>query len=96
MSSTVLTGCARRGCWRLDLRVPTVVTSDDAFLRALAMRNADLSMSITVNSCESDACNLRLGGMSASGQSPPPSFAFAMEELASTPDAKARNRFAAF
>jgi hypothetical protein len=30
------------------------------------------------------------------GQFPPPSFAFAMEELASTPDAKARNRRIAF
>jgi hypothetical protein len=36
------------------------------------------------------------GRESAVGQNPPPTFATAMEELASTPDAKARNRFAAF
>jgi hypothetical protein len=31
---------------------------------------------------------------SAQGQFPPPSLVIAMEELASTPDAKARNRYA--
>jgi hypothetical protein len=30
------------------------------------------------------------------GQLPPPSFVAGMEELASTPDAKARNRYACF
>jgi hypothetical protein len=34
--------------------------------------------------------------MSLLGQFPPPSFVAGMEELASTPDAKARNRCAAF
>jgi hypothetical protein len=34
--------------------------------------------------------------MTGLGQKPPPTFATAMEELASTPDAKARNRCAAF
>jgi hypothetical protein len=34
--------------------------------------------------------------MSASGQFLPPSLATAMEELASTPDAKAHNRYASF
>ena len=44
------------------------LTFDDASLWALAMRNADHSMSVTVNSCGSDACNSTLGRMSASGQ----------------------------
>jgi hypothetical protein len=35
-------------------------------------------------------------GISASGQLPSPSLATAMEELASTPDAKAYNRHASF
>jgi hypothetical protein len=34
--------------------------------------------------------------MSQLGQFLPPSFATGMEELASTPDAKARNRYASF
>jgi hypothetical protein len=34
--------------------------------------------------------------MSEMGQFLPPTFATAMEELASTPDAKARNRYASF
>jgi len=32
--------------------------------------------------------------MAGLGQFPPPSFVVSMEELASTPDAKARNRYA--
>jgi hypothetical protein len=48
MSSTALTGCAKRGCRRLDLRALTDVTFHDASLRALAMRNAELSMSVIV------------------------------------------------
>jgi hypothetical protein len=46
MRSAVLTGCERRGCRRLELRVPTVVRFDDASLRLV--RNADLGMSVTV------------------------------------------------
>jgi hypothetical protein len=34
--------------------------------------------------------------MAGQGQFPQPSFATGMEELASTPDAKARNRYASF
>jgi len=34
--------------------------------------------------------------LSAAGQFPPPSLATGREELASTPDAKARNRYASF
>jgi hypothetical protein len=41
-------------------------------------------------------CLIFFGRMSELGQFPPPSFAFAMEELASTPDAKSGIRFAAF
>ena len=41
-------------------------------------------------------CIIFLGRESAVGQFLPPSSATAMEELASTPDAKARNRYAAF
>jgi hypothetical protein len=33
MLSIVLTGCARPGCRRVELRVLTVVTFDDASLR---------------------------------------------------------------
>jgi hypothetical protein len=47
--------------------VLTVVTFDDVSLRALAVRNADLGMSVTVNSCSSDACNSTLGRTSESG-----------------------------
>src|SRR5258707_11180959 len=43
-------------------------------MRALAMRNADLSTSVMINSCGSDACNSTLGRMSASGQFLPFSF----------------------
>jgi hypothetical protein len=41
-----------------------------------------------------DCCDAQLA--SEMGQFLPPTFATAMEELASTPDAKARNRCAAF
>jgi hypothetical protein len=40
-------------------------------------------------------CIIFLGRMSESGQFLPPTFATAMEELASTPDANAPNRRAA-
>jgi hypothetical protein len=49
MWSIDLTGRVRRGCRRLELGAQTVVTFDDVSLRALAMRNADLRMSATVN-----------------------------------------------
>src|SRR5260370_9784024 len=42
-------------------------------MRALAMRNADLSTSVMINSCGSDACNSTLGRTSASGHFRPPS-----------------------
>jgi hypothetical protein len=41
-------------------------------------------------------CIIFFGRMSELGQFLPPSLATAMEELASTPDAKASNRCAAF
>jgi hypothetical protein len=44
--------------------------------------------------CGHDACNSVLGRMTGSGQFLPPNLATAMEELASTPDAKAHNRYA--
>jgi hypothetical protein len=41
-------------------------------------------------------CIIFSGRESAAGQFLPPSLATAMEELASTPDAKAHNRYASF